>query len=135
MGITNLALFDALKSKMSWNQAQQKLLAENVANAETPGYLARELEDFSFDDAMKGQSGLSLTTSTTNARHISTANNSSAGFSFSTKQSFEVTPEGNGVVLENEMMKVTANQMDYQAATSLYSRSLQLLRTALGRAG
>ena len=52
MGITNLALFDALKSKMNWHQAQQKLLAKNVANAETPGYRARELADFSFEDAV-----------------------------------------------------------------------------------
>ena len=35
--------------------------------------------------------------------------------------------------LEDEMMKVAANQMDYQAATSLYSRSLGLLKTALGK--
>ena len=46
---------------------------------------------------------------------------------------FEITPEGNGVTLEDEMMKVTSNQMDYQAVTTLYSRSLRLLKTALGR--
>ncbi len=46
---------------------------------------------------------------------------------------FEVTPDGNGVVLEDEMMKVSTNQMDYQAATAVYKRSLRLIRTALGR--
>ena len=45
---------------------------------------------------------------------------------------FEVTPEGNGVTIEDEMMKVTANQMDYQAVTTLYTKSLGLIRTALG---
>ena len=40
---------------------------------------------------------------------------------------------GNGITLEDEMMKVTANQMDYQAITTLYTRSLKLIRTALGR--
>jgi flagellar basal-body rod protein FlgB len=30
------------------------------------------------------------------------------------------------------MMKVAANQMDYQAVTTLYTKSLQLIRTALG---
>ena len=48
-------------------------------------------------------------------------------------RSFEITPEGNGVTLEDEMMKVTANQIDYQAVTSLYTKSLQLIKTALGR--
>ena len=41
----------------------------------------------------------------------------------------------NGVTLEDEMMKVTTNQMDYQTVTTLYSRSMRLLRTALGRQG
>ena len=37
------------------------------------------------------------------------------------------------VSLEDEMMKVASNQMDYQAATTLYSRSLGLVKTALGK--
>jgi flagellar basal-body rod protein FlgB len=47
--------------------------------------------------------------------------------------SFEITPEGNGVTLEDEMMKVTGNQMDYQAVTALYTRSIKIIKTALGR--
>jgi len=46
---------------------------------------------------------------------------------------YEVRPAGNVVSLEDEMMKVAANQMDYQAATALYSRSLALLKTAMGK--
>ena len=46
---------------------------------------------------------------------------------------FEVTPEGNGVTLEDEMMKVTTNMMDYQAATSLYQKSIKIIKTALGK--
>ena len=42
-------------------------------------------------------------------------------------------PTGNAVNLEDEMMKVAANQMDYQAATSLYTRSLGLIKTAIGK--
>jgi flagellar basal-body rod protein FlgB len=44
-----------------------------------------------------------------------------------------VRPAGNAVDLESEMMKVAANQLDYQAATTLYSRSLGLLKTAIGK--
>ena len=42
-------------------------------------------------------------------------------------------PTGNSVNLEQEMMKVAANQMDYQAVTALYTRSLSLLKTAIGK--
>ena len=44
-----------------------------------------------------------------------------------------MTPTGNGVSLEDEMMKVAANQMDFQAATTLYTRGLGLIRTAIGK--
>ncbi len=46
---------------------------------------------------------------------------------------FDVRPTGNAVNLENEMMKVAGNQMDYQVATALYTRSLNLIKTALGK--
>ncbi len=50
------------------------------------------------------------------------------------KVGFETRPAGNSVNLEDEMLKVSANQMDYAAVTSLYSRSLHLLKTAIGKA-
>jgi flagellar basal-body rod protein FlgB len=49
------------------------------------------------------------------------------------KPDFEIRPAGNSVGLEEQVMKVAANQMDYQAATALYTRGLGLIKTALGR--
>ena len=46
---------------------------------------------------------------------------------------FEVTPQGNGVVLEDQMIKLADNQMEYEAAANLYQRGLSLLRTAISR--
>jgi flagellar basal-body rod protein FlgB len=46
---------------------------------------------------------------------------------------FQTRPAGNSVNLEDEMLKVSANQMDYAAVTSLYSKSLHLLKTAIGK--
>ena len=46
---------------------------------------------------------------------------------------FETRPTGNAVALEDEMLKVAANQMDYQQASTLYAKSLGLLKTALGK--
>ena len=42
-------------------------------------------------------------------------------------------PTGNAVNLEDEMIKVASNQMDYQAVTTLYQRSLGLIKTAMGK--
>ena len=49
------------------------------------------------------------------------------------KAVFQTRPAGNSVTLEDEMLKVSANQMDYAAVTSLYSKSLHLLKTAIGK--
>jgi flagellar basal-body rod protein FlgB len=49
------------------------------------------------------------------------------------RNAFLTKPAGNSVNLEDQMLKVSANQMDYAAATSLYSRSLGLLKTAIGK--
>ena len=133
MGIGTLAIFQAIKDKMEWNQSRQKLLAENVANADTPGYRGRDLVKFDFESVMRAQNLNSITTVTTNSRHIAARNPGGIGSSEFAVQSYEITPNGNSVVLEDEMMKVAANQMDYQAAASLYSRSIKLIRTALGR--
>jgi flagellar basal-body rod protein FlgB len=46
---------------------------------------------------------------------------------------FQTRPAGNAVSLEEEMLKVSANQMDYAAATSLYTKSLHLLKMAIGK--
>lgn len=134
MGIGQIPLFAAMTEKMRWHQARQSLLAENVANAETPGFRGRDLKAFSLEDVNGDSSAATVTTVATNPSHFSVSSDRGTGeFASRSLNSFEITPEGNGVTLEDEMMKVTANQMDYQTVTTLYTRSMQLLRTALGK--
>lgn len=135
MGIGQIPLFAAMTEKMRWHQTRQTLLAENVANAETPGFRGRDLKPFSLEDVGEDGSSASVTTLATNPLHYSVTGGERGDGHFTTRSlnSFEITPEGNGVTLEDEMMKVTANQMDYQTVTTLYARSMQLLRTALGK--
>ncbi len=135
MSMGSIPLFTALAEKMKWHQTRQTLLAENVANAETPGYRGRDLSSFSFAEHMQNVSTARIQTTATAAGHITAEASSTNGFGSQAINSFEITPEGNGVTLEDEMMKVTTNQMDYQTVTTLYSRSMRLLRTALGRQG
>ena len=133
MGIGELPLFAALRTKMQWHQTRQGMLAENVANAETPGYRGRDLKAFSFAEHVSAFSSASVLTVKTNQNHIQTGNTNNVSFGSRTLNNFEITPEGNGITLEDEMMKVASNQLDYQAATTVYQRSMRLLRTAMGR--
>lgn len=128
-----IGLLDALGEKMRWHQARQTLLAENVANADTPDYRGRDLKAFGFEEHMNQLSSVKIATVATQPGHISVQGTDADGFGARQMNNFEITPEGNGVTLEDEMMKVAGNQMDYQAITALYTRSIKLLKTALGK--
>ena len=133
MGLMNMPVFAALTDKMRWHQTRQGLLAENVANAETPGYRGRDLAQYDFADRASAVSSASVTTTATQPMHYAVASAEGSAFGAQRMANFEITPEGNGVTLEDEMMKVTTNLMDYQAATSLYQKSIKILRTAMGK--
>ncbi|TYC65051.1 flagellar basal body rod protein FlgB [Stappia sp. BW2] len=132
MAITDLPLFQALKSKMQWHQTRQSVLAQNIANADTPGYLARDVKEYSFKDHI-GRQSLNLSTETTASGHIRGSLGATNSAKIKEENSFEVTPSGNSVNLEEQMMQITENQMDFQAATTLYTKGLGLIRTALSK--
>lgn len=134
MAITDIPIFSMLRTKLQYAQERQRVLSENVANADTPNYRARDLTAPKFPDPNKVApatvSGVSLVR--TESGHIAQLGGTSA-FSANNKNSYEIRPTGTAVNLEDEMIKVADNQMDYQAASALYSRSLGLIKTALGK--
>jgi flagellar basal-body rod protein FlgB len=133
MAISDLPMLSMLRTKMQWHQERQRVLAENVSNSDTPGFRPRDLVEPKFD--ARGASGTareSLAMTRTSAAHIQAAGVSES-FAAHSRAGYETRPAGNSVNLEDEMLKVSANQMDYAAATSLYSRSLGLIKTAIGK--
>ena len=68
----------------------------------------------------------------TESAHIGSANDTGR-FQSARFGNYDVRATGNAVNLEDEMIKVAANQMDFQAATTLYTRSLNLIKTAIGK--
>ena len=75
----------------------------------------------------------SLAMMRTTTSHIAPAGGGGQTFDQNRKAAFQTRPAGNSVNLEDQMLKVSANQMDYAAVTSLYSKSLHLLKTAIGK--
>ncbi|HVZ52241.1 MAG TPA: flagellar basal body rod protein FlgB [Pseudolabrys sp.] len=133
MGVTDVPILSMLRSRMDWAQERQRVLAENVANADTPNYRARDLVAPKFDEQGSASAGALMPVALlrTQPGHMG-----GAGFGSdapTTGAGYEQRPTGNAVNIEDEMMKVAANQMDYQAVTALYTRSVNLLKTALGK--
>jgi flagellar basal-body rod protein FlgB len=130
MPISDIPILSMLRERMEWHQERQRVLAENVANADTPNYQARDLAPPNFDREV---SVASLALDRTDPGHIASLGGSDSQFATDTDGHFEVRPRGNAVTHEDEMMKVASNQMDYEAVTSIYTRSLALIKVAIGR--
>lgn len=131
MAASDLPLVAMLKTRMHWHQTRQKVLAENVANADTPRFKPMDLKTPSI-----GPSGTAAATALsverTDSRHLVSVS-ARGGEDEAKARRFETTPSGNAVNLEDEMLKVAQNQADFQLAASLYQKSLQMLRIAAGK--
>jgi flagellar basal-body rod protein FlgB len=130
MPITDIPILSMLRQRMEWHQERQRVLAENVANADTPNYRARDLAPPDFSHEMQA----ALTLDRTNPLHINAQAGGGPAFAADSGGRYQIRPRGNSVTHEDEMMKVASNQMDYEAVTSLYTRSLALIKLAIGKA-
>ena len=135
MAINDLPVLSALRTKMQWHQERQRVLSENVSNSDTPNFKPRDLVEPKFDatGASAAAAVGPLAVTRTSASHIAPSGGGQS-FDQDRRAGFQTRPAGNAVSLEEEMLKVSNNQMDYAAATSLYSKSLHLLKTAIGKA-
>jgi flagellar basal-body rod protein FlgB len=134
MPISDIPILSMLRTRMQWHQERQRILAENVANVDTPNYHARDLAPPNFEHALQQVASLNLTR--TDPGHLGGSGGSAGGgtqFTESGELHYEVRPRGNAVNHEDEMLKLAGNQMDYDAVTSLYTHSLALIKTALGK--
>jgi flagellar basal-body rod protein FlgB len=131
MDLHDLPLFSMLRERMTWLNQRQDLLSQNVANADTPRYVARDLKAQDFDQLM-GAFGAGTAMMTTNARHIALSPSRMGKFEDHETPDQETSPNGNAVSLEVEMVKVSDTQAQFQAAANLYAKAMTLMRTAIG---
>jgi flagellar basal-body rod protein FlgB len=134
MPINDLPALSMLRTKMQWHQERQHILAENVSNSNMPNFKPRDLVEPKFEAGSGKVDGgsASLPMTRTSTSHL-VVDSSDPTFGQNRRTGFLTRPAGNAVNLEDEMLKTSANQMDYAAVTSLYSKSLHLLKTAIGK--
>jgi flagellar basal-body rod protein FlgB len=130
MPISDFPILSMLRTRMQWHQERQRVLAENVANAETPNYRARDLAPPDFENLLQRTGSLAM--ARTDPGHMGPASGDSQ-FADDKGSHYEVRPRGTAVTHEEEMIKLAGNQMDYDAVTSIYTHSLTLIKTAVGR--
>jgi len=132
MAADDLSIFAMLKSRLSYLTDRQQVISQNVANSDTPGFTPRDLKPFTLPGHGGAAGGLApVTPRVTSAMHLAAPSmaTTSTAKPVATPDS-ETTLNGNSVVLEEEMMKMTQARMDFDAAVAFYQQSMQLLNTA-----
>jgi flagellar basal-body rod protein FlgB len=135
MNLDAIPLFAMLKNRMTYLGGREKVLSENIANASTPAYAPHDLKPFSFQAAMTQQASSmpAGALAQTQAGHMPlTKKQQSRASSMKDKTASdsEITLDGNGVVLEEQMIKLNETQTSYDAAISFYQKSMGLLKLA-----
>lgn len=141
MDLADIPLFAMLRNRMGYLSEKQRVISENVANASTPGYAPHDLKPFSFQAKLAATGAATASgpgsMAVTQPGHMLPPGAKRGGAEvkpIKTKDS-ETTMDGNSVVLEEEMMKLTDARMDYDAAVSFYQKSLDILKLATRRPG
>lgn len=128
MGFTDLPLLGQIKGRLSWLDERQRVIAQNVANSDTPGYVGRDLnQPADFAAAMREGGGVRMVR--TSAMHIA-PQGQTARFETTSAPDSETTLDGNSVVVEEQMLKMAESRMAYDAAIGFYQKSMQMLRMA-----
>ncbi len=131
MDFAKLELFAAMRERMDYLSERQTLIAQNIANANTPGYQARDLRPVDFADLV-ARRYRNLKLEQTSPMHIGAPPPETDFQTLNKRKGFETTIMGNNVVLEEEMKKMSDVNMDYQSTTNLYRKTMDMFRLAGG---
>lgn len=116
---------------MSSHAAERaRLVAGNVANADTPGYLSRDLAPFVESYRSAGAPPMR----TTRPGHMEDGPPSGADTRVIEERGGQ-SPNGNSVSLEAEMVRTAEVKRQHDMSLAIYKSSLTMLRSALGRRG
>ena len=132
MDLRDLAIFSMASRRMSWLGKRQEVLAHNIANSDTPRYRPQDLKPQNFSKFLR-PSVPPTRLKSTQANHIMPQRGNPRFRADKVRETYEIAPAGNAVVVEEQLMKVTETQSNYQLATNLYKKHLSMIRTALGR--
>lgn len=122
-----ISLFGLASDRMSYLAMRHQLVAENVANANTPGYASRDLKPF--DQEL---SAAEVRLAQTRKGHLELASTASGNLKVDAKtKTWEIVPSGNSVSLEQEMLKASEVVTSHALVSNVYKSSFNMLSTAL----
>ena len=135
MQLQSTPLFSLMQQRLQYNGERQALLAQNIANADTPDYRSKDLKPFEAHRSVEMLKP-AMPMERTHGNHMMKETGGASRFKQQTNHSsYETTLNDNTVSISEEMAKVSLTQMDYQKTLSLYRKNMELFRIALGKGG
>ncbi len=136
MDLAGLKLFKMAMTRMDWASQRQKLLAQNISNADTPHYRPKDVKQLDFKQHLKGELVARVPVSRTNASHLKGTIPEQEHFrSLGDRKTFEESPDGNQVVVEEQMQKVGDTRSSYDTAVTIMQVNLKMLSMAIKSGG
>lgn len=136
MDYKSVTLFDMAHKKMRWLSQRQDVLAQNIANADTPDYRARDLSPLDFDRTLAQQFHRLQMANTSMGQNLQGTLPTDPRFRTPEERTvYEESITDNNVVLEEQLLKVQESQMEHQAAVRIVRKYQAMMKTAMGRPG
>lgn len=133
--LKNISVFALASARLAHASRRNEVITRNVANADTPGFKAQDVERFDLG-RMLARSEHLRDPKATRAGHVAAAAaRASPRPEVIAAAADEESPDGNTVSLEQQMVQAAETKGTFDLAATLYRKNLSLLRTALGRAG
>lgn len=133
MDFDKIAIFAAMKKRFSWLDQRQEVLAHNIANADTPGYRARDIKDFAFAKEIDREVR-HMQMARTTGEHLAGQSRRLQTFrEGEERKPYETAPAENSVILEEQMVKLNETSVSHRVTSELYRKHLDMFRTAIGK--
>ena len=132
MTTQDIGLLSAISAKMDYLAQRQRVIAENIANSDTPGYRPKDLKPVDFSEVLSGVTGNDkVKIDRTKNGHMSPNADVQDPKTAKQKDTYEVAPVGNAVIIEEQMLKSGQNTMDYNLMLNVYQKQVGMFRLAL----
>lgn len=117
--LNDLKILDTMSAMTRHSAQRHAVIAENIANADTPGYIAKDITPFSdlYEKSLRDGQSLNLVKAAVTLPH----------------QGNSASPNGNTVSLEQQMMLSTEVKATHDMALAVYKKSLDMMRMAVGK--
>lgn len=117
--------FSALEGALNYSSLKQKVISQNIANADTPNYKAKDVQS-NFKESLR----TSMDAYRTDNRHMEFSTGS-ASYSVTTNKNAAYGSNGNSVDMDKEMSDLATNQIYYNAVTDRLSGKFQSLQNVI----